>query len=111
MLKKIIYPILFLLFLTSCEINPLLGVGSTVDTLAPQVVSVIPTDNSYIRDDFDFIATFYDNLLVTEAKLEIERNGEKIFEKSEKIDKEKTGGNQLWRLPISLERDLNIYSK
>ncbi|MEE1290849.1 MAG: hypothetical protein UHW86_07420 [Spirochaetota bacterium] len=110
MLKKIIYPILFLLFLTSCEINPLLGVGSTVDTLAPQVVSVIPTDNSYIRDDFDFIATFYDNLLVTEAKLEIERNGEKIFEKSEKIDKEKTGGNQLWRLPISLEKDLNIYS-
>ena len=87
MLKKIIYPILFLLFLTSCEINPLLGVGSTVDTLAPQVVSVIPTDNSYIRDDFDFIATFYDNLLVTEAKLEIERNGEKIFEKSEKIEK------------------------
>lgn len=112
MLKKIYISIFFVIFvfLISCEINPLVGVGSTVDTIAPEVIKVIPADCSYVRDDFDFIITCYDNVLVTRAKLEIERNGEKIFEKSESVSSEKNAGYQTWKVPISLKNDLKISS-
>lgn len=112
MLKRIYISIFFMIFIlfVSCEINPLVGVGSTVDTIAPEVVKVTPADCSYVRDDFDFIVTCYDNLLVTKAKLEIEKNGEKIFEKSERVSSEKTAGYQTWKVPISLKNDLKISS-
>lgn len=110
MLKKICMSILSIIFifLISCEANPLIGVGSTVDTIAPEVSIVTPQDCSYVRDDFNFEITCYDNLLVTKAKLEIEKNGEKIFEKTETVSPDKEAGRQAWSIPISLKNDLKI---
>lgn len=110
MLKKICMSILSIIFifLISCEANPLIGVGSTVDTIAPEVSIVTPQDCSYVRDDFNFEITCYDNLLVTKAKLEIEKNGEKIFEKTETVSPDKEASRQAWSIPISLKNDLKI---
>ena len=97
-------------FLISCDINPLVGVGNTVDTVAPEIIKVTPTDCSYVREDFDFIVICYDNLLVTKIKLDVEKDGEKIFTKTEKVNSEKNTGYQTWKCPISLEKDLKISS-
>lgn len=110
MLKKIYISFVIFIVLISCDMNPFIGVGSTVDTIAPEVIKVTPADCSYVRDDFDFIVQCYDNLSVTKAKLEIERNDEKIFEKTENVSQEKNAGYQIWRVPISLKDDLKISS-
>lgn len=97
-------------FLISCDINPLVGVGNTVDTVAPEIIKVTPTDCSYVREDFDFVVQCYDNLLVTKIKLDVEKDGEKVFTKTEGVKSEKNAGYQTWLCPISLERDLKIAS-
>ena len=95
-------------FLISCDINPLVGVGNTVDTVAPEIIKVTPTDCSYVREDFDFIVICYDNLQVKKIKLDIEKDGEKVFSKTESVKPEKNAGYQIWKCPISLEDDLKI---
>ena len=97
-------------FLISCDINPLVGVGNIVDTVAPEIIKVTPTDCSYVREDFDFVVQCYDNLLVTKIKLDVEKDGEKVFTKTEGVKSEKNAGYQTWLCPISLERDLKIAS-
>lgn len=109
-MKKIYMSIIFAIFIffISCEINPFVGVGSTVDTIAPEIIRITPTNFSYVHGDFDLTVTCYDNILVTRAKLEIEKDNKKIFEKTENISHEKIAGYQTWKVPISLENDLKI---
>lgn len=108
-MKKIhVYLFVIFTFFVSCE-NPFVGVGNSVDTVAPQVRGVTPADFTYVRDDFNLIVTCYDNVLVTKAKLEIEKDNVNFFEKTEKVSREKNDdGSQTWKVPLKLEKDLGI---
>ncbi|MCH5150550.1 MAG: hypothetical protein J1G30_07770 [Spirochaetales bacterium] len=111
-MKKIhVYLFVIFTFLVSCE-NPFVGVGNSVDTVAPQVRGVTPADFTYVRDDFNLIVTCYDNVLVTKAKLEIEKDNVNFFEKTEKVSREKNDdGSQTWKVPLKLKEDLKIGEK
>lgn len=111
-MKKIhVYLFVIFTFLVSCE-NPFVGVGNSVDTVAPQVLRVTPADFTYVRDDFNLIVTCSDNVLVTKAKLEIEKDNVNFFEKTEKVSREKNDdGSQTWKVPLKLKEDLEIGEK
>ena len=93
-MKKYIIAIITSLVIISCTSNPFIGGGSAVDLEAPVVEIKEPNNLAFINGPFIIKGTATDNFKVTKVVVRIEKNRQKIIEKTASM----TG--RTWFLPI-----------
>ncbi|MBQ2000003.1 MAG: hypothetical protein II220_11080, partial [Spirochaetales bacterium] len=79
-MKRLFCLLAFSLIIISCQLNPFIGVGNTVDTVAP-VLNIASHENfQYVSGNLLCIyGTCSDNQRVTSINLKAEQNGELLF--------------------------------
>ena len=79
-MKRLFCLLAFSLIIISCQLNPFIGVGTSVDTVAPILNIASPENFQYVSGKLLCIyGTCSDNQRVTSINLKAERNGELLF--------------------------------